>query len=110
MGRGRELAGGDRLRPLTPIRASLCDARRGPGLHGRCGEGEQAEGLCTVACNGCGKCVLDAPEGVIDMVNGLAVIDYTKNELVDSSATKRCPTGAIAWVEGVQFEDGPHVT
>jgi len=65
-------------------------------------EGEEAEGLCAVACNGCGKCALDAVEGLIDMVGGLAVIDYTRFELQTSGATKRCPTGAIAWVDGAQ--------
>jgi electron transport complex protein RnfB len=65
-------------------------------------EGEEAEGLCRVACNGCGKCAVDAADGLIDMVNGLAVIDYTKGDLETSDATKRCPTGAIAWVDGAQ--------
>ena len=65
-------------------------------------EGEEAEGLCQVACNACGKCALDAAEGLIDMVDGLAVIDYTKHALEAPDATKRCPTGAIAWVEGMQ--------
>ncbi|MDP6980391.1 MAG: RnfABCDGE type electron transport complex subunit B [Myxococcota bacterium] len=68
-------------------------------------EGDEAEGLCEVACNTCGKCALDAEEGLIDMVNGLAVIDYTKNEIASSAATKRCPTGAIAWVDNVQLLD-----
>jgi hypothetical protein len=37
------------------------------------------------------------------MRQGLAVIDYTKIELANPAATARCPTGAIAWVEGTQF-------
>ena len=65
-------------------------------------EGDEAESLCRVACNGCGKCALDAAEGLIDMVAGLAVIDYTKHDLEAPGATKRCPTGAIAWVDDVQ--------
>jgi electron transport complex protein RnfB len=65
-------------------------------------EGDEAESLCRVACNGCGKCALDAAEGLIDMVAGLAVIDYTKHDLEAPGATKRCPTGAIAWVEDAQ--------
>lgn len=65
-------------------------------------EGDQAEGVCQVACNGCGKCVLDAAEGLIDIVGGLALIDYTKHGLEAPSATKRCPTGAIVWVENAQ--------
>jgi ferredoxin len=67
-------------------------------------EGDEAEGLCQVACNGCGKCVLDAEEGLIDMANGLAVIDYTRHDLARVDATARCPTGAIAWVEYAQLE------
>jgi hypothetical protein len=31
------------------------------------------------------------------------VIDYAKNNLASKDATARCPTGAIAWVEGAQF-------
>ncbi|OGK86200.1 MAG: Fe-S cluster protein [Candidatus Rokubacteria bacterium GWA2_73_35] len=66
-------------------------------------EGEAAERLCRVACNACGKCVLDAAPGVIEIKRGLAVIDYAKNELAGPEATRRCPTGAIVWVEGAQF-------
>lgn len=68
-------------------------------------EGEEAEGICQVACNGCGKCVLDAADGLIDMVHGLAVIDYAnyteqmQRGLDGSDAIKRCPTGAIVWLE-----------
>lgn len=68
-------------------------------------EGDEAEGLCRVACNGCGKCALDAAEGLIDVVNGLAVIDYTKSGLETPDAAKRCPTGAIVWVEGGQLQE-----
>lgn len=66
-------------------------------------EGEAAERLCRVACNGCGKCVMDGAPGLIEMKDGLAVIDYTKNALAGPEATRRCPTGAIVWVEGAQF-------
>jgi len=66
-------------------------------------EGEAADRLCRVACNGCGKCVLDAAPGVIAMKNGLAVVDYAQNDLAGPEATRRCPTGAIVWVEGAQF-------
>jgi Na+-translocating ferredoxin:NAD+ oxidoreductase RNF subunit RnfB len=72
-------------------------------------EGEEAEGLCRVACNGCGKCALDAPKGLIDIVHGLAVIDYSDYTTYGpeaADATKRCPTGAIAWVEHAQLEEG----
>ena len=66
-------------------------------------EGDAAETMCRVACNACGKCVVDAAPGVIQIVNGLAVVDYSKNALAGPEATARCPTGAIAWVEGAQF-------
>ena len=66
-------------------------------------EGEAAEELCRVACTGCGKCVQDAAPGLIEIKNGLAVIDYSRNELAALEATRRCPTGAIVWIEGPQF-------
>ena len=70
-------------------------------------EGAAADALCTAACNGCGRCALDAAPGLISMQNGLAVIDYSKNALANPVATKRCPTNAIAWVEGMQFHEAP---
>ena len=70
-------------------------------------EGEEAEAVCKVACNACGRCVADASPGLIEMVNGLAVIDYDKNELAGVDAIARCPTNAIVWVEGSQFADTP---
>lgn len=66
-------------------------------------EGAAADALCAAACNGCGRCAVDAAPGLIQMRSGLAVIDYSHNALADPSATRRCPTGAIAWVEGMQF-------
>lgn len=66
-------------------------------------EGEAATGLCAVACDACGRCAVDAAPGLIEMKNGLPVIDYSKNERSGPEATARCPTGAIRWVEGAQF-------
>lgn len=66
-------------------------------------EGESATELCSVACNACGRCAMDAAPGLIKMQNGLAVIDYTKIELANPAAIARCPTNAIVWVEGSQF-------
>lgn len=66
-------------------------------------EGEEATAVCQVACNACGRCALDAAPGVVEMVNGLAVVHYEKNEMAGPEATLRCPTGAIVWVEGAQF-------
>ncbi|MCP3870325.1 MAG: RnfABCDGE type electron transport complex subunit B [Gammaproteobacteria bacterium] len=62
-------------------------------------EGDEAEQNCEVACTACARCVADAPEGLIQMINDLAVIDYTKNELASKVAIERCPTGAIVWIE-----------
>lgn len=66
-------------------------------------KGEAAEAECVVACNGCGRCALDAPENLITIDQNLAVIDYSKNSLASRIAIERCPTGAIVWLEeGVQ--------
>ena len=70
-------------------------------------EGDAALAQCAVACTGCGKCALDAAPGLIRIERGLAVIDYGKNALAAESATRRCPTHAIAWVEGAQFSEQP---
>jgi len=66
--------------------------------------GEQAEALCRVACNACGRCVADAAPGLISIVDNLAVVDYAKNKLATAAATARCPTDSIVWVEGQQFD------
>ncbi|MDJ0520605.1 MAG: (Fe-S)-binding protein [Planctomycetota bacterium] len=66
-------------------------------------EGDEALELCSVACNACGRCALDADEGVVTMENGLAVVHYEHNDRATSDAIERCPTGAITWVEGAQF-------
>jgi electron transport complex protein RnfB len=68
-------------------------------------EGDEATYLCEVACNACGRCALDAATGVVEMKNGLAVVNYELNETAGPEAIKRCPTGAIAWVEGPQFAE-----
>jgi Na+-translocating ferredoxin:NAD+ oxidoreductase RNF subunit RnfB len=70
-------------------------------------QGEAATDLCSVACDGCGRCAVDAAPGLIEMRSGLAVVDYARIETADISATRRCPTGAIAWVEGAQFTPSP---
>lgn len=67
-------------------------------------EGGDAEAVCSVACTACGKCAVDAAPGLIAMRQGLAVIDYARNEEATVGATARCPTGAIVWVTGRQFE------
>lgn len=66
-------------------------------------EGDGALATCAVACTACGKCVLDAAPGLISIERGVAVVHYEKNELADINAIRRCPTGAIQWIEGAQF-------
>ena len=68
-------------------------------------EGAAADAACSAACNACGRCAMDAAPGLIAMQNGLAVVDYSKNETAHPSAIARCPTKAIAWVENMQFEE-----
>ena len=68
-------------------------------------EGDEAQNKCSVACTGCSRCVADSAPEVIAIENNLAVINYDLNELTNPYATKRCPTGAIVWLEGEnQFE------
>ena len=65
-------------------------------------EGDEATTACAVACNACGRCVADGAPGLIEIVHGLAVIDYDKNATASPDAITRCPTGAIVWVDGAQ--------
>ena len=70
-------------------------------------EGDEALAACRVACTTCGKCVVDAAPGVVNITSGVAVVDYARNALADPSAIKRCPTGAIVWLDGAQFVGAP---
>lgn len=65
--------------------------------------GHQARSLCSAACDACGLCAKDAPE-IIRMADNLPVVDPSRNHEATAAATYRCPTGAIRWVEGAQFE------
>jgi len=65
--------------------------------------GDEVLAMCRAACTACGKCALDAAPGLIAIRNGLAVIDYGRNALASPEAIRRCPTNAIAWVEGAQW-------
>lgn len=67
--------------------------------------GEDALRRCRVACDACGRCAADAPEDSIEMVNGLPVVHYDRDVKPTLEATWRCPTNAIVWLEGKQFED-----
>lgn len=68
-------------------------------------EGDLAESKCSVACTACARCVVDSAPGVIEIRNNLATINYELNDLTSPVATKRCPTGAIVWLDSAnQFE------
>lgn len=62
-------------------------------------DGDTAEAACEVACTACGKCVSDAPTGVMKLVRDLAVIDYGFNAKTSRTPIERCPTGAIVWFD-----------
>jgi Na+-translocating ferredoxin:NAD+ oxidoreductase RNF subunit RnfB len=66
---------------------------------------DEARRLCTVACDACGRCAQDGAPGLIRMAGGLPEIDYEAGGPAAPAATWRCPTGAIRWVEGAQFEE-----
>lgn len=69
-------------------------------------EGDQALAECEVACNACKRCAVDAPEGLIDIKQNLAVVDYSKNHMATPVPIQRCPTGAIVWIENGKFIKG----
>ena len=69
--------------------------------------GEAARSRCSVACDACGRCAADAPPGAIEIVNGLPVINWDNERQPTQSATWRCPTEAIVWLEGEQFSEPP---
>lgn len=66
--------------------------------------GEDARALCRVACDSCGRCVRDAAPGLIRMEDNLPVVDYGAGGPATPRATYRCPTGAIQWLTGPQFQ------
>lgn len=62
---------------------------------------------CQVACYACGKCAMDAPDGLISMTLNLPVIDYRQNHYT-KEPIQRCPTGAIGWLNDKgELEKGP---
>jgi Na+-translocating ferredoxin:NAD+ oxidoreductase RNF subunit RnfB len=69
-------------------------------------EGDAALADCDVACTGCARCAADAPEGLIQIRNNLAVVDYSKNQLATPLPIQRCPTGAIVWLQDGQVTRG----
>ncbi len=62
-------------------------------------EEEVAEAECAVACTGCGRCAMDAPNGMVSITNNLAHVDYRKWRPDCKVAIERCPTGAIVWLD-----------
>jgi len=60
--------------------------------------GDEALEDCDVACNGCGRCAMDAPTGRIVMRHHLPVVGYDGPPL-GREAMERCPTGAIVWLD-----------
>lgn len=66
-----------------------------------------ATAQCKVACNACGRCAADAEPGLVTMQGTLPVIDPQRASQASAAATKRCPTGAIVWIEGAQFASAP---
>ncbi len=67
---------------------------------------DTAEAACEVSCTACGRCVMDASDGLIHLERNLAVIDYAKNDTASKAAIERCPTGAIVWLEGDRILKG----
>jgi electron transport complex protein RnfB len=67
--------------------------------------GESVTVLCSVGCDGCAKCAADAAPGLIEMKNELPLIHYESGLPVTPGATARCPTGAIQWLDGGQFNE-----
>jgi electron transport complex protein RnfB len=53
---------------------------------------------CQVGCTACGKCAMDAPGKLIEMVNNLPVVNYDENHK-NQDPIQRCPTGAIVWLD-----------
>ena len=68
-------------------------------------EGDDMLEQCRVGCTACGRCVADASPGLLKMKHNLPELNGELLELESANATLRCPTGAIAWVEGAQFQD-----
>jgi len=72
-------------------------------------EGESVTALCSAGCDACGKCVADAPAGLMEMKNELPVVDYASGLFTTDNNTKkaieRCPTNAIQWLEVNQFAE-----
>jgi RnfABCDGE-type electron transport complex B subunit len=69
-------------------------------------EGDEMLELCRVGCTACERCVADAAEGLLKMRSHLPVFNRDLLHLQSVEATRRCPTGAIAWLEDTRFQSG----
>ncbi|GJM61816.1 ferredoxin [Persicobacter diffluens] len=58
--------------------------------------GDQVLEDCEVGCTACGKCAVDASDGLIAMEHQLPVIQYGK-AVQNREAIDRCASGAIVW-------------
>ena len=63
--------------------------------------GDAARASCAVACDGCGRCVQDAPAGLMEMRAGLP--HQHQPARTPERSTYRCPSGALQWVEAEQL-------
>ncbi len=63
--------------------------------------GDEVLDDCEVACTACGRCAMDAPGGLVTMVNNLPVVDYGRPHQT-RAPIERCPTGAIVWIDEIQ--------
>lgn len=61
-------------------------------------EGDEILEECQVGCTACARCAMDAPKGLIAMVNNLPIVDYSRNHNTKDPIL-RCPTGAIVWID-----------
>jgi ferredoxin len=68
-------------------------------------EGDGVLASCSVGCTACNKCVVDAAPGLVTLERGVAVVHYEQNAQASRDAIRRCPTGAIVWLDGAQFAD-----
>jgi electron transport complex protein RnfB len=67
--------------------------------------GDMVLDFCKVGCTACGKCVADAPQGLLKMKKNLPVLNADLLHTETPEIVRRCPTGAITWVDEQQFEN-----
>ncbi len=70
-------------------------------------EGDHVLDLCKVACTACGKCVADSPQGLLRMKKNLPTVNTDVLHLESPDVIRRCPTGAITWLDSQQFKNTP---